>query len=62
MNVHTFKDVASSKRDSLAHDIDDNDDEERPARKMKGNVDGEEEEGVEKFNDVGEVLEPFNLK
>jgi hypothetical protein len=58
MNVHTFKDVG--KRDSLAHDFDDGDDE-TPAVRMKGNVDGEEE-GDEKFNDIGEVMEPFNLK
>jgi len=58
MNVHTFKDVG--KRDSLAHDVDDADDD-APVARMKGNVDGEEE-GDTKFNDIGEVMEPFNLK
>ena len=62
MNVHTFKDVANSKRDSLAHDIDHEDDEDdKPTYQMKGNVDGEEENG-DNFNDIGEVMEPFNLK
>lgn len=60
MNVHTFKDVG--KRDSLANDVDDEGDDDVPVVRMRGTVDGEEEQGKEKFNDIGEVMEPFNLK
>lgn len=59
MNVHTFKDVG--KRDSLAHDVEDADEDQIPAVRMKGTVEGEEESDT-KFNDIGEVMEPFNLK
>lgn len=65
MNRHTFKDVANSKRDSLAHDahFDEDDDDDAPVRRARGNEDGEEElENSDKFNDAGEVLEAFNLK
>ncbi len=47
---------------------DDDDDDDNGHGKSKGKgkgdeaVDGEEEDGTEKFNDVGEVLMPFNLK
>lgn len=68
MNRYTFKDVATSKRASLAHDIDDDGDEddEEPGvpgevRRSNAAVEGEEDT-EEKFNDAGEVMEPFNLK
>lgn len=64
MNLHTFKDIFSSKRSSLINEVDIEDDEDHEARELRGVVEGEEEEdeGREKFNEVGEVLEPFNLK
>lgn len=62
MNRHTFKDVASSKRDSLAHDIDLDEDDDERITNFHGDVEGEEDDGNEKFNDIGEVMEPFNMK
>lgn len=74
MNRYTFKDVVGSKRASLAEDLDRDDDddfegdgdEENEAlrgRTARNNVvDGEEEDGQDRFNEVGEVLEPFNMK
>ena len=64
MNVHTFKDAANSKRDSLANDVhhhEDDDDDDVPVSRMKGTVEGEED-AAESFNDIGEVMEPFNLR
>jgi hypothetical protein len=46
MNRYTFKDVATSKRASLAHDIDDGDDEDEEARDVRRTaapVEGEED-------------------
>ena len=64
MNVHTFKDVANSKRDSLANEVHhghEDDDDDLPVSRMKGVVEGEED-AAEHFNDIGEVMEPFNLR
>ena len=90
MNLHTFKNVVDAKKASLAHDLDD-DDEEGEVGAFRGAVDGEEDEGedkvsnfnfntatylhvfttshftykiyfIVKFNDAGEVIEPFNLR
>ncbi|KAJ1434502.1 hypothetical protein B484DRAFT_446561 [Ochromonadaceae sp. CCMP2298] len=61
MNRHTFKDVAKSKRSSLANDLDE-DEEEVVVGALRKEVEGEEDDGVDKFNDAGEVLEAFNLK
>ena len=62
MNLHTFKDVVNSKKQSLAHDLDEDEEEEAEVRAYRGNVEGEEEGGDERFNDAGEVIEPFNLR
>ncbi len=49
MNVHTFGDVVSSKRGSLANDLEEYDeDDEREVRRAQGDVEGEEEDGDEK--------------
>lgn len=51
MNRYTFQDVATSKRGSLANDIenlDDDDEDDGPAHAPAGAVTGEEEEGGEK--------------
>lgn len=61
MNLHTFKDVVSSKRQALVNDLDEDEDED-DIGKISEEVDGEEEEGADKFNEVGEVIEPFNLR
>lgn len=61
MNLHTFKDVVTSKRSSLANDIDEDEDEVDVAA-LADDIDGEEDDGHEKFNEIGEVIEPFNLK
>jgi len=61
MNLHTFKDVVTSKRSSLANDIDE-DDEEVDVAAHSGNIEGEEDDGNDKFNELGEVIEPFNLR
>jgi len=61
MNVHTFKDVVTSKRSSLANDIDEDEDEVDVAA-LADDIDGEEDDGHEKFNEIGEVIEPFNLR
>ena len=62
MNRHTFKDVVASKRNALSNDIEDDDDDEREVNVYRQQVEGEEDEGNEKFNEIGEVMEPFNLK
>ncbi len=46
MNIHTFKDVATSKRSSLANDLDDDDDDNEVAP-LRREVEGEEENGTE---------------
>jgi hypothetical protein len=43
MNRHTFKDVAKSKRSSLANDLDE-DEEEADVGALKREVEGEEED------------------
>ena len=54
MNIHTFGDVAKSKRSSLVHDLyeDDDEDEDRllPSKKMEEDIEGEEELGAEKVH------------
>ena len=62
MNRHTFKDVVASKRSALSNDIEDDDDEDREVNVFRSQVEGEEDETKEKFNEIGEVMEPFNLK
>lgn len=88
MNIHTFKDVVTSRRSALINDVEDDDDDDdegeevQQPRERKGleeedddddlialsrrrkdaEVDGEEEDGNEKFNEMGTVIEPFNLK
>lgn len=61
MNIHTFKDAVTSKRSALSHDLDEDDDDEEVGVSRR-EVDGEEEGGKEKFNEIGEVIEPFNLR
>lgn len=46
MNIHTFKDVATSKRSSLANELDEDDDDYEVAP-MRREVEGEEEAGQE---------------
>lgn len=49
MNIHTFSDAVRSKRTSLAHDLDVDDDEDDVQQKrMERPVEGEEEESAEK--------------
>jgi hypothetical protein len=62
MNIRTFKDAVTSRHSSLAHDLDDDDYDEGNGTVSHKEVDGEEDEGNEKFNEIGEVIEPFNLK
>ena len=62
MNLHTFKNVVNAKKQSLAHELEEDEDEEAEVRAYRGNVEGEEEGGDERFNDAGEVIEPFNLR
>eukprot|EP01032_Pedospumella_encystans_P016088 gene16088-18370_t len=62
MNRHTFKDVG--KRSALSNELDhddDEDDQDASAKELKRAVEGEEEEGDDKFNEAGEVIEAFNL-
>ena len=63
MNLHTFKDVLSSRRSSIINEthVDDEDDETE-AKAFTEIIEGEIDESNEKFNDAGEVLEPFNLR
>jgi hypothetical protein len=51
MNIHTFKDAVTSRRDALANEIeedDDNDDGDAPLSSLRDSVDGEEDDGKEK--------------
>jgi hypothetical protein len=52
MNIHTFKDVVTSKRSSLAHDLDNDDDDDYNEVGILKEVEGEEENGQE------EVVQP----
>ncbi|CAE7720090.1 Cd2bp2, partial [Symbiodinium microadriaticum] len=50
-------------RDALVNDLDeDEDNDDVPITVHREEVDGEEDDGKEKFNDAGEVMEPFNLR
>ena len=62
MNLHTFKDVLSSKRASIINETEVEDDEETETKAFTEIIEGEIDESEEKFNDAGEVLEPFNLR
>ena len=49
MNIHTFKDAITSKRDALANELDEDDDnDDVPVSTYKEEVDGEEDDGKEK--------------
>lgn len=68
MNRHTFKTLIGKDRSSLSAEIEDgNSDNEDAVAPMRGEVevDGEkceEDDGEERFNEIGEVMEPFNLR
>jgi hypothetical protein len=62
MNLHTFKDAVTAKKRFVDDDDNDEDDDDREAAAFKGDVEGEEDAGDDKFNDAGEVIEPFNLR
>ena len=64
MNISTFKDAVSSNKKSVDIDLAEveEDDDEVEVKEMKEDIEGEEEDGDERFNDIGEVLEPFNMK
>eukprot|EP00981_Chlorochromonas_danica_P003752 scaffold691_cov181-Ochromonas_danica.AAC.5 len=62
MNVHTFQDAVKSKRSSLANDLENDLEDEEIVKAHHKEVEGEEEEGTEKFNENGDVIEPFNLR
>ena len=49
MNIHTFKDVANSRRSALVNELDDDDDDDQEVttRDLRREVDGEEETGAE---------------
>ena len=44
MNIHTFKDAATAKRNALSNDLDIDDDDQEVAA-LKKDVEGEEEDG-----------------
>mmetsp|Transcript_28729 Transcript_28729/g.27517 ORF Transcript_28729/g.27517 Transcript_28729/m.27517 type:complete len:413 (+) Transcript_28729:77-1315(+) len=58
---HTFQNVTDNKKSSLVNELDEGD-EEKDVGVLRKPVDGEEEEGDDKFNEAGEVIEPFNLR
>lgn len=67
MNRHTFGDATKGTKSSidieLAMNNDVSDDDEGDVIASKERIEGEEDtDPVEKFNDVGEVMEPFNMK
>jgi hypothetical protein len=62
MNRHTFKDMIGAKRGSLANDLDEDEDDDREMRSYRKGFEGEEKAGDVKFNEVGEVIESFNLR
>jgi hypothetical protein len=47
MNLHTFRDVVNSKKAALAHDLDEGEEDAEVGR-LRGPVDGEEDDGAEK--------------
>ena len=51
-------------RTAMDGDVDDDDDEDDdvPVRAMKDEVEGEENDTGERYNEVGERIEPFNLR
>jgi hypothetical protein len=61
MNLHTFKDVLSNKKSSIINDANIDEDEEEETGELKEEIEGEVAASEERFNDAGEVLEPFNL-
>eukprot|EP01033_Poteriospumella_lacustris_P004348 gene4348-3109_t len=66
MNMHTFKDAVASRRQTVADQFLEDDDEEEVVRvDAKSNVEGEEDidyAGGGKFNDGGDMITPFNMK
>jgi hypothetical protein len=62
MNVYSFKDAVTSKRQSLANDIDDDGDDDDVVDVLKSKVFGEEEDTLKDNMYDGEVFEPFNLR
>lgn len=62
-NIHSFKDAVNSKRDALSNELaDDDEDEGDDIKIMREDIEGEEDDGDEKFNEAGEVIEPFNMR
>ena len=51
-------------RTAMDGDVDDDDDEDDdvPVRAMKDEIEGEENDTGERYNEVGERIEPFNLR
>jgi hypothetical protein len=49
MNLHTFKDVVNARKQTLAHDLDE-DDEEVEVAAFRGNIEGEEDAGEDKVS------------
>ena len=47
MNIHTFKDVVTSKRDALANDVEEDEEEDEVTKGNTESVDGEEDEGAD---------------
>ena len=62
MNVFSFKDAVTSKRQSLANDIEDDGDDDDVVDVLKSKVVGEEEDVLKDNMYEGEVFEPFNLR
>ena len=71
MNRHTFLDVINDKRSSLLNDVaiddddDEDDDDDMNFNKLQEDIEGEEDhEGdiSNAYNDIGEVMEPFNMR
>lgn len=50
MNIHTFKDAATSRRQALADEVEDDDDDDREGMDLKRSVEGEEEEGYDRVS------------
>jgi len=49
-------------RTAMDGDVDDDDEDDVPVRAMKDEVEGEENDTGERYNEVGERIEPFNLR
>ena len=47
MNLHTFKDAVTSRRQALVNDIDD-DDDDNEVGKLRDEIEGEEADGFDK--------------